>query len=64
MATVAGATQFITFFGSMMGPVVYGELIRHGLSYSTAYLVLAALPGVAGFAMIRGGSKPGARKVA
>jgi hypothetical protein len=48
----------------MMGPVVYGELIRHGLSYSTAYLVLAALPGVAGFAMIRGGSKPGARKVA
>ncbi len=57
MATVAGATQFVTFFGSMTGPVVYGELIRHGLSYSTSYLVLAALPAVAGVAMIRG--KPG-----
>ena len=57
MATVAGATQFVTFFGSMAGPVVYGEFIRHGLSYSTTYLVLAALPVVAGLAMIRGAGR-------
>jgi len=54
MATVAGATQFITFFGSMTGPVIYGEFIRSGLSYSTTYLVLAALPAVAGVMMLRG----------
>ena len=54
MATVAGATQFITFFGSMTGPVVFGEFIRHGLSYSTTYLVLAVLPVVAGVMMVRG----------
>ena len=54
MATVAGATQFITFFGSMTGPVVFGEILRHGGSYSMAYLVLAALPVVAGVMMVRG----------
>ena len=54
MATVAGATQFITFFGSMTGPVVFGEILRHGGSYSMAYLVLAALPVVAGVMMLRG----------
>jgi MFS family permease len=54
MATIAGATQFITFFGSMTGPVVFGEIIRHGGSYSGAYLVLAALPVAAGAVMIQG----------
>jgi MFS family permease len=54
LATVAGATQFITFFGSMAGPVVFGEILRHGGSYSMAYLVLAALPVVAGVVMLRG----------
>ncbi len=55
LATVAGATQFITFFGSMSGPVVFGEILRHGGSYSMAYLVLAALPAGAGWVMLRGG---------
>ena len=54
LATVAGATQFITFFGSMAGPVVFGEILRHGGSYSMAYLVLAALPVAAGMVMLRG----------
>ena len=54
LATVAGATQFITFFGSMAGPVVFGEFIRHGLSYSTTYLALAVLPVAAGVMMVRG----------
>src|SRR5690606_25517470 len=41
LATVAGATQFFTFGGSMAGPVVYGEILRLGGSYSVAYLALA-----------------------
>lgn len=53
LATVAGATQFFTFGGSMAGPVVYGEILRLGGSYSAAYLALAALPILAGAAMIR-----------
>jgi MFS family permease len=53
MAALAGASQFLTFSGSMAGPVLFGELIRHGGSYSTAYLVLAVLPAVAGAFMLR-----------
>jgi nitrate/nitrite transporter NarK len=58
MATVAGATQFITFFGSMTGPVVFGEIIAHGGSYSMAYLVLSVLPLAAGVLMVRGQRPP------
>jgi MFS family permease len=53
MASLAGATQFITFFGSMSGPVVFGEVIRHGGSYRAAFLVLAVLPLAAGLSMLR-----------
>lgn len=60
LAAVAGATQFITFGGSMAGPVVYGEILRLGGSYSGAYLVLAVLPVVAGVSMLRPASnRPG-----
>lgn len=53
MAALAGASQFLTFSGSMAGPVLFGELIRRGGSYSTAYLVLAVLPAIAGMFMLR-----------
>ena len=53
MAAIAGASQFFTFCGSMSGPVVYAEIIRHGGSYGAAYLSLALLPGLAGLAMLR-----------
>lgn len=52
MAALAGASQFFTFCGSMSGPVVFAEIIRHGGSYGAAYLVLAALPLGAGLAML------------
>ena len=51
LAIVAGATQFFTFGGSMAGPVVLGEMLRHGTSYGGANLVLAVLPVVAGVSM-------------
>lgn len=53
MAALAGASQFLTFSGSMAGPVLFGELIRRGGSYGTAYLMVAALPAVAGAFMLR-----------
>ncbi|MFA7666163.1 MAG: MFS transporter [Burkholderiaceae bacterium] len=53
MATLAGASQFITFAGSMGGPVVFAEVIRLGGSYGGAYLALAALPIISGLAMLR-----------
>lgn len=59
MAALAGASQFFTFCGSMSGPVVYAEIIRHGGSYGAAYLSLALLPGVAGLAMLRATYKRG-----
>ncbi|TXL64671.1 MFS transporter [Zeimonas arvi] len=53
MATLAGASQFVTFFGSMSGPVIFAELIRNGGSYGGAYLMLGVLPALAGAAMLR-----------
>jgi MFS family permease len=53
LATLAGASQFLTFAGSMGGPVVFAGLVGMGSSYANAYLMLAALPALAGVAMLR-----------
>lgn len=53
VAALAGASQFLTFSGSMAGPVVFAEIIRHGGSYAGAYVALAALPAAAGVMMLR-----------
>lgn len=53
IAALAGASQFFTFAGSMAGPVVFAEIIRHGGSYEGAYIALAALPAAAGVMMLR-----------
>lgn len=53
VAAMAGASQFLTFSGSMAGPVVFAEIIRHGGSYAGAYVGLAALPAAAGVMMLR-----------
>jgi MFS family permease len=60
MAALAGASQFFTFSGSMAGPIVFGEIIRRGGSYSLAYLILALLPAVAGLVMLRAASRESA----
>lgn len=57
IATVAGASQFFTFAGSMSGPVLFAEVIRAGGSYSTGFALFALLPaaaGLAGLAALRG----------
>jgi nitrate/nitrite transporter NarK len=53
MASFAGAAQFLTFCGSMAGPVVFGELLRFGSSYALAYGLVMVLPLVAGVALLR-----------
>lgn len=53
IATVAGASQFFTFAGSMSGPVLFAAIIRAGGSYSEAFALFALLPAAAGLAMLR-----------
>ncbi|MCO5101690.1 MAG: MFS transporter [Burkholderiaceae bacterium] len=53
VATVAGASQFFTFAGSMSGPVLFAGVIRAGGSYSLGYALFALLPAAAGVAMLR-----------
>ncbi|RIK96396.1 MAG: hypothetical protein DCC72_04980, partial [Burkholderiales bacterium] len=52
VATVAGASQFLTFAGSMSGPVLFAGVIRAGGSYSLGFAVFALLPAAAGLAML------------
>lgn len=53
VAALAGASQFLTFFGSMAGPVLFAEIIRRGGTYAGAYLAIAAVPAAAGAMMLR-----------
>ncbi|RPH66542.1 MAG: MFS transporter, partial [Burkholderiales bacterium] len=57
MAALAGASQFFTFCGSMAGPVIFAEIVRHGGTYSGAYVAVAALPAAAGAMMLRQGAR-------
>ncbi|MGE0798653.1 MAG: MFS transporter [Lautropia sp.] len=52
LAAVAGAVQFMTFAGSMSGPVAFSELLRSGFGYGFAYVLIAALPFAAGLMMV------------
>lgn len=53
LATVAGASQFFTFSGSMLGPVLFSGIIRAGGSWSTGFALFALLPAASGIAMLR-----------
>lgn len=62
IARIAGATQFFTFGGGMLGPLVFGESVRAGAGYGVALAVLALAPLAAGLAMlaqVRAASAPG-----
>ncbi|MDP3084296.1 MAG: MFS transporter, partial [Rubrivivax sp.] len=54
MARVSGATQFFTFGGGMIGPLLFGESVRAGASYAQGYAVLALVPALAALALWRG----------
>jgi MFS family permease len=53
MARISGATQFFTFTGGMSCPLLFGEALRAGSSYTAAYLVLGAVPAAAALALAR-----------
>lgn len=53
LATVAGASQFFTFAGSMLGPVVFAGIIRAGGSWSLGFALFALLPAASGAALLR-----------
>lgn len=54
MAPVAGATQFFTFAGGMLGPLLFGEALRAGAGWPLAWCALAAVPAAAALMMARG----------
>lgn len=54
MAPVAGAAQFFTFTGGMLGPLLFGEALRAGAGWPLAWCALAAVPAAAALMMARG----------
>ncbi len=52
VAAAAGGTQFFTFAGCMLGPVLFGALVQLGGSYALGYGCFALLGAVAGAAML------------
>lgn len=60
LGAATGASQFLTFFGGMIGPVAFGQSVDAGLGYGAAFMVLAGLPALTGVALLRA---PGARPV-
>ena len=63
IAPVAGATQFFTFAGGMLGPLLFGEALRAGSGWPWAWCALAVAPASAAVMMMaRGrGASPGTR---
>lgn len=53
MARISGATQFFTFAGGMLGPLVFGEMLRAGVGYPLAFVLLALVPAAAAWGMRR-----------
>ena len=48
LGSVTGGTQFLTFFGSMAGPLAFATLVGATGSHGATYVVLAALPALVG----------------
>ena len=51
MARISGATQFFTFGGGMLGPLLFGEALRAGAGWPLAYAALALVPAAAAWQM-------------
>jgi hypothetical protein len=50
---VAGATQFFTFGGGMLGPLAFGEALRLGAPYAACYGAAALVPAAAAVVLAR-----------
>lgn len=53
LARVSGATQFFTFAGGMLGPLVFGEAVRAGAAWGAAYAAFALVPAAAALWLAR-----------
>ena len=53
MASTAGASQFLTFCGSMTGPVLFSQMLAAGAGYGLTYLLVTLLPLAAGITLLR-----------
>ncbi|HYF18060.1 MAG TPA: MFS transporter [Ramlibacter sp.] len=53
LAASAGGTQFFTFTGGMVGPILFGQVLRETGSYAVAYGLLAVTSLLAGAVMLR-----------
>lgn len=58
LARVSGATQFYTFVGGMLGPLVFGEAVRAGAAWSAVYAAFALVPAAAALWLARVLSAP------
>ena len=52
VAAITGASQFVTFFGSMTGPLIFAALVGAGLSWGSTFLAAALLPAAAGLLIL------------
>ena len=52
VATLTGGVQFMTFGGAMTGPVLFALAISLGASYGTTFVMLSALPFLAGVVLL------------
>jgi MFS family permease len=59
MAALSGGAQVFTFAGGMIGPLLFGELVRVGGSYPLAYALFALLPIAMGTVMWRAHRRTG-----
>jgi MFS family permease len=59
MAALTGATQFFTFLGGMLGPLVFGQLVHAGASHASVYTAMALAPVLVGVMVWRRASQQG-----
>ena len=59
LAATAGAAQFLTFCGSMTGPVLFSLLLAAGTSYGLSYALVMVLPLTAGLSLLRQARRDG-----
>ena len=57
VAVVTGGTQFFTFAGVLIGPPVFGAIAAATGSYSTGFVLIAALPLVASIGLLASGAR-------
>ena len=57
VAVVTGGTQFFTFAGVLIGPPVFGAIAAATGSYSTGFVLIAALPLVASIGLLASGGR-------